>query len=653
MSSTSLKDAQRVIEWIKVNSGHFNTDILEIKPSPLGGIGVFAKEDIKLNPDLPPPVLLRLHKDSILSAHKSYISNLLYESKITGALALVIAFIYESELKEKSPWWPFIRSIKYLDDDNDNNSPIVPPSAWSKKEQQLLRGSEIDVQGHLSVQELLDSYEKACLFAGLHNDISNGAVQIPDILNLSSESTANIPEDLKFKHFIAISHALASRNFEIDAFHEVALVPGADLFNHTNDPSVRFESMYEVCEACGAFEGECDHIILTDDEGEGEDGYQDGCCGGEEHEHDHGHEDENQEMGDDDEDNHSGEEEQEVQFKGTIEELIEVIEQEIREAEEESKQADLEESQELESAKKSGVKIELYSPEITDAEGKVIHPNACVDITLTRSVSKGEEVFNTYGELPNVVLLNKYGFVIKGNEFDTVNLGDAFENLKKFRRNLFRVHFKWWEQKGYEQVKRYLRSIDEEEEEEEEGENGNSEGCCSSAAGHNHRHSNENFCDEEQEEVRGHEEDGCCGGKPHDHHNDHEDGEEDEEEDEDTCYSGVDLLSTSEPNAITLALLRLLTLHKTQLIKFTNRGEELIPWLFKPDFKHAHMTRRMQRIWRDVLSFRLQAYEYEDLRNIPQDDLEDVREDRLKFIKSIVGQEFKILERALDKASIM
>ncbi|KAH3676454.1 hypothetical protein WICPIJ_009110 [Wickerhamomyces pijperi] len=636
MSVTSLQDAQDVIGWIKSNNGHFNTDLLEIRPSPLGGIGVFAKQDIQLTEDMPPPVLLRLHKDSLLSSQKSCVANLLYESQITGALALVIAFIYELELKELSPWWGFIKSIKYID---DKGHPILPPSAWSKNEKDLFQGSEIEMQGYLSVSELLESYEKACLFAVRHSLESKGMISTPDILAIQTPQDEDIV-DGKFQQFIAISHALASRNFEIDAFHEVALVPGADLFNHTNEPSVRFESVYEVCEACGAFEGGCEHVMISDYEDDEDNSCQDACCGGEEHEQEH-----EQESEDDDDENMDIEEDEEelIHFEGTMEEFITHIEQEIQEEIEENRMEDLEEEASLEAAKKSGINIELYSPEIKDIDGKIIHPNACVDITLTRSVSKGEEIFNTYGELSNVVLLNKYGFVIEQNEFDTVSLGDAFGKLRRFRKGLFRAHFKWWEERGYDLVKRYLQEIASDEEEEDE-ENDCNDGCCSDG-------------DEDSDNRHGHDhqEDGCCGGdEPHSHgHDGEQEQDEDEEDEENSWDSNLDLLSTSEPNAICLALLRLLTLHKVQLIQFVKRGEELIPWLLKPGFKNPAMSRRMQRIWRDVLSFRLQEYEYCDFKDVSIEDLEDVRDDRLQFIKSIVGHEYKILERALDRASIM
>ena len=47
--------------------------------------------------------------------------------------------------------------------------------------------------------------------------------------------------------------------------------------------------------------------------------------------------------------------------------------------------------------------------------------NDDIEITLQRSVKKGEECFNTYGEHSNAYLLLKYGFALSDNPFDVVS----------------------------------------------------------------------------------------------------------------------------------------------------------------------------------------------------------------------------------------
>ncbi|KIL00771.1 hypothetical protein PAXRUDRAFT_7984 [Paxillus rubicundulus Ve08.2h10] len=51
---------------------------------------------------------------------------------------------------------------------------------------------------------------------------------------------------------------VSTRAFSVDAYHGLAMVPIADVFNHTNDNHLHMESDYDVCVECGSL-AECEH----------------------------------------------------------------------------------------------------------------------------------------------------------------------------------------------------------------------------------------------------------------------------------------------------------------------------------------------------------------------------------------------------------
>lgn len=58
--------------------------------------------------------------------------------------------------------------------------------------------------------------------------------------------------------FLRASSLVASRAFQIDTYHGLALVPFADLFNHSDSPHVHLASDHWVCSVCGALDA-CPH----------------------------------------------------------------------------------------------------------------------------------------------------------------------------------------------------------------------------------------------------------------------------------------------------------------------------------------------------------------------------------------------------------
>lgn len=525
MSNCSLQDAQRVLTWIAKNTGFWESS-LQLKNSPLGGVGVFTTTELE-EPAMEPKILLRLYKRSLLSAMNSCIGNLVTDEELDGVLALILSFIYERDQGDASPWSEYISTIRYH---NDKGQLILPPSLWSKGEKSLLYGSELELMGGLDDEEMQVAYETACSFALKQSE--SASLPVPyefDIIDKTEEELLD-----KYNTFVAISHQIAARDFEVDEFHQVALCPGADLFNHSVRNNARFESLFDVCIQCG--DSLCDHLMEERDHAEEMDDDDDD-------EHGHGHDededsdlelsqdyedqqddeqnDDKQEEDDEQQEQEEGDEEEEPEFEGTMEEFITMIESAI---EEEKIQAQHEREQEQEQEQQSS------QPKLFD-DDKPIDADACVDIVLHHSAKQGDELFNTYGDFSNAVLLSKYGFVIPGNTNDIVSLGMEFIRLKKKKQ--YSRMFSWWEAEGYDAVRDLLHTSKHDDD-------------------HEHGGCDDDGCDDD---------DGCCGGA--------------EDEQVPSWSMEMKLEKSGEPSPLTFALAKLLSLNTAEFTKFIGKGTKI------------------------------------------------------------------------------
>ncbi|KAI9318079.1 hypothetical protein BX666DRAFT_1856704, partial [Dichotomocladium elegans] len=276
------------------------------------------------------------------------------------------------------------------------------------------------------------------------------------------------------EQFCRISTLVSSRAFEVDAYHEMAMVPLADIFNHrSGDEDVHFESTFEVCEACGALDY-CEHRYLEYIE--------------------HG-----EENGDEDD------EWSDVEDEGEHEEA----EEEDEDIEDDEEEGPLKDLDELEAKK-----VDFWKDEDEDDE-----KDTC-DLVLERDVEKGMEIFNTYGPLPNVALLSKYGFCHDNNENDYISttqdivfsvcvettrgllFGDNDTSDKATEESFERVRSRFEFFYANEEI--LCGSDDEEEEDDHDDDEHN--GCCGDDHDHDHEHGHGHSDGEEEE----HEHDGCC-----------------------------------------------------------------------------------------------------------------------------------------------
>lgn len=301
--------------------------------------------------------------------------------------------------------------------------------------------------------------------------------------------------------FIKISTLISSRAFEVDAYHENALVPFADIFNHRGDNEhVHFETEFEVCDACGVLDY-CEHQYIDFLTGQ-----------------------------DDDEKDEVDENDEEA-IEGTDNEE-EWEDAEDMEDDEDDEDMELDtELPDLEELENAGV--DFYEKE-EDDEDDDDKKDTC-DMVLDRMVKKGEEVFNTYGDHPNIALLSKYGFCYDDNKNDYVSVGEnalvdcclaisaellkdevedsSEEDLQKLA--VERTRPRWEFFLTNEQVL-CPQEGDEEEPKDDFEDDGCQDSCCGGDEdGHEHGHDgHEHEHGEDDEHEHEHDEDGgCCGGE--------------------------------------------------------------------------------------------------------------------------------------------
>ncbi|CCE65633.1 hypothetical protein TPHA_0M00580 [Tetrapisispora phaffii CBS 4417] len=430
MAATLIDDVNDIIGLVKDNETNsvFRTDMCEVKKSEFGGLGVYAKEDIEEGTSL-----LKVHKSILFSANNCSIGNLLHEEGIGGMLGLNIAFIYEiTVFKEKSFWYNYLKSIRFLDEDGVL---LLPPSHWEESDKKLLRGSSVDLlYGALDPEvEIQEGFEIAIDLSIKWNQELN--LNIPEgFLDVNITDIDDIRE--KLKKFVSVAFALSSRVFEVDAYHENALVPIADLFNHNSEKTdVRFVSVFDVCAECGEF-GPCKHDEIDEVAEEGAD---------------------------------NDEEVQEVEGSGNFNALVKQLEEEVEDR-------------------------------CTEREDSTMSDETYVEIVLAKAVKEGDEIFNSYGDLNNSLLLSRYGFAYLDNKNDMVDLSlqlhDVVNSDKKYQ-----IRLKWWSDVGYTLYESWYK-LNREEAEKSEGEEEDDDGE-----------------DEDDEDDEEHEED------THEHEHEHVHGE--------------------------------------------------------------------------------------------------------------------------------
>ncbi|CAO3693762.1 unnamed protein product [Rhizopus stolonifer] len=334
-----------LIHWFDDNKLQWNKDALSIQQID-GSFSVVASKDLKKE-----ETLVKIPKQVVLSTKTCGISNIIDEANLEGGCALTLAVLYELAQKENSPWFGYLQALPRQE--------IDLPMFWEEDEKEWFKGTEMENSVYNDLADLEDDY----------NDLIEPLLEEHPYIFLRDKE-----DSYSFEKFVRASTLISSRSFEVDAFHETALVPFADLFNHHEKEHVHFQTEFEVCEACGVLDF-CEHQYFNFLE-----------------------EDEN------DQDNDDGEGDWEDEDKEDGEDM--------EEDEEETELPD------LEALEKENV--DFWEKDEDDEEEE---KDSC-DMVLDKNIKKDEEIFNTYGDHPNVALLSKYGFCYDNNKNDYISISE-------------------------------------------------------------------------------------------------------------------------------------------------------------------------------------------------------------------------------------
>lgn len=470
----------KFVEWLDRNT-FWNSELLDIAPSALGGLGVFWKLRDQDDED---PLLLRIPKQTVLSPKNSYIFSLLVEYESSnpeidlthGMHAVVIAFIYEMALGEMSPWHPYIETFDWQSQD-------LPICLWSDSEKNLLANTECDLVNMLDPSELIEFYDECVLFAKANSK----HVSVPEIL-LDAAGTEG-----KLQSFARCVQAVISRAFTVDKFFGLSLVPGADLFNHLSPiikdgvpagrENVHFvcEDDDDLCEDCGEVgceHGDEDEDALGDEQmgsdeeelEEGEDSDEDsisesvtasltssdseGDIDSHEHAADHCHD----KCCADQEIESEQEEEEEEEISAITMEYIEKLDKKL------SEEADTDGEDEEMSTEEELIQ---GSPENDDLAELLSDSQKCCDIVkvLMPEMANKFELFNTYGnDLSNAYLLQRYGFICPGNASNRCLLSVLMlAYVKKNSLRALSAKLDWYEEIGFPILNSIVMDADDQE----------------------------------------------------------------------------------------------------------------------------------------------------------------------------------------------
>lgn len=229
------------------------------------GFGVFVKREA--SNVIERQTLMLVPKTAILSPKSSSIlpfieAHQLYSSDATSGLYLSLTLLHEFLIGPSGAWWGYLQSLPQVQCNSgaDFRWGVSLPLHWDQdgvnwkwiegtEAARIVQRANDDPTGHnegfsMSMPRLRHFFDRTVLptlrraHATLFDDCASA--------------------DTLWADFIGMHSIVSSRAFVVDMFHGQAMVPLADMFNHTEDANVHFEADDEVCDECGAL-GKCDH----------------------------------------------------------------------------------------------------------------------------------------------------------------------------------------------------------------------------------------------------------------------------------------------------------------------------------------------------------------------------------------------------------
>lgn len=327
-------------------------------------------------------VVATIPKSAVLSRKTSALSTVLQgkwlsDSPETVGLELALCLLYERCLGTASQFEPFLSilprlpvPLPFLRD--TCSPPDASPWRWisgteAERIDQRASYSYLIANSSSSTSWAFDHDYGMCRHKALDYFHSVG-IPVLARSRLFDRTQSQHLDALESAFLTAYTH-VSSRDFIVDTYHGVGLVPVADLFNHTEVHTVQFEADQDVCEICGV-------AFLT--------GHTEDEC--------------RQSDGEESADSDSAPEE---------EDDAESQDQTVAEA------ASITTSDDEASAATAEQQHQAQDGEETRAEEEEEEEVAdTLDMRTLAPISWGEEMFNTYGSLTNALLLTRYGFTL-------------------------------------------------------------------------------------------------------------------------------------------------------------------------------------------------------------------------------------------------
>ncbi len=257
-----------LLQWFKHRGITWDDQAIEFTHDLSNGFRVMAKRDLPVD-----QVICTIPKSSVLSIKNSCLSSLLDREGIGGGLGLTLCLMYEMARKQASPWYGYLQCVPEFE-----NLPIF----WSKDELRDLRSTNLtpgDIQQEVS--DLRDDFQS--IIQPLIKHKKNKA--------LFDRENGISGSQMTFELYKRATSLVASRAFSVDDYHELAMVPLSDMFNHRSGAeNVHMVCQGTVCPECGS-EVQCEHAIgveVVEEEGNVGEGKVEGNekCEGEKNESD-------------------------------------------------------------------------------------------------------------------------------------------------------------------------------------------------------------------------------------------------------------------------------------------------------------------------------------------------------------------------------
>ncbi|EPY52499.1 lysine methyltransferase [Schizosaccharomyces cryophilus OY26] len=226
MKSENDADYDQFLSWLIRNSYYISPSI-KITENSIAGRGI-----ISLHTIFPPELLVSFSKAIVLSPKNSLFSPLLSkqcsdtgtprqkilheypaQSDPLAIVRLTLAFLLEKSLNHKSFWAPYFDA---LDEASTPDSILL----WGR-DQMRLKGTNVYEAARNVLQIYYEQYKE---------------IVIPFFENSKSlpRSCPSWPE------YLRACTLTQSRCFYIDDYHQLALVPFCDIFNHQTNPEIAF-----------------------------------------------------------------------------------------------------------------------------------------------------------------------------------------------------------------------------------------------------------------------------------------------------------------------------------------------------------------------------------------------------------------------------